>query len=36
MEKALKEQGRASYFKQTNGKYSMLQMLTAAFILCPH
>lgn len=31
-----KENARASYFKQTDKKYSMIQMLTAAFIICQH
>ena len=34
--KVTKEQGRACFFKQHESKYNMVQMLTVAFILCPH
>jgi hypothetical protein len=34
--KSQKEINRACYFKAENNKVSMMQMLTVAFIICPH
>ena len=34
--KGQKEISRACYFKAENNKVSMVQMLTVAFIICPH
>lgn len=35
-QKSQKELNRACYFKVTDNKVSMAQMLTVAFIICPH